>query len=139
MEKIYSKTNPDVLLHVVFRFQDFNKPRVEISATTDPLQCLAIRANEGDSFGAHYHLYKTRLETYEKTQECMVVIRGLIECSLYDTDNSLLGNIVLKEGEALYTLAGGHGFVVLEDHSCMLEFKSGPYMGQKNDKVYIHE
>lgn len=139
MEKIYSKKNPDVLLHIVFRLQDFNKPRVEISDMADPLQCLAIRANEGDSFGAHHHLLKIRLETYEKTQECMVVIRGLIECSLYDTDNSFLDNIVLKEGDALYTIDGGHGFVVLEDNSCMLEFKSGPYTGRKNDKVYIHE
>jgi len=139
MEKIFSKIQPGLLLHIIFRFQDFNEPRKEILEAHNFLQSSAVRANGGTSFRPHRHIEKTVVRTHEITQECQVVMRGAIECSLYDIDDALLVKIDIKEGDALYTLGGGHGFVILEDNTCLLEFKSSPYEGQGKDKVFINE
>jgi hypothetical protein len=139
MEKIYSKADPNLLLHVILRFQDFDRPRNEILDPHNFLQSAAIRVNEGDRFRPHKHIEKEIVRKHEKTQECWVVIRGAIECELYDTDDTLLDKIVITEGSACYTLHGGHTFTALEDHTCVLEFKSSPYEGQARDKVFIND
>lgn len=138
MEKIFSKVEPDLLLHVIFRFQDFDRPRNEILETHNFLQCVGVRENEGFVFRSHKHIEKEVIREHEKTQEGLVVIRGLIECSLYDIDDTLLTKIKISDGGTCFTLHGGHGFLVLEDHTCMLEFKSCPYQGQAKDKTFIN-
>jgi hypothetical protein len=139
MEKIFSKVQADLLLHVIFRFQDFNEPRKDILEAHNFLQSSAIRANEGTSFHPHRHIEKEVGRVHEITQECQVIMRGVVECSLYDIDDTLLKKITIIEGDALYTLHGGHGFVILEDNTCLLEFKSCPYQGQGKDKIFINE
>jgi hypothetical protein len=139
MERIYSKVQPDLLLHVIFRFQDFNAPRTEVLESHNFLQSSAIRGNEGMTFRPHRHIEKVVSREHEVTQECQVIIRGVIECSLFDIDDTLLEEKRLKEGDAFYTLRGGHGFKILEDDTCILEFKSSPYEGQSRDKIFIDE
>ena len=139
MEKIYSKIQPDLLLHVIFKFSDFNQSRVEILEPHNFLQSLAMRCNEGETFRSHKHIEKTVIRSHEKTQEAIVVIRGVIECKLFDIDDSFLMYKPIKEGDAIFTLHGGHGFTVLEDNTCFIEFKSSPYEGRIKDKEYIDE
>jgi hypothetical protein len=139
MEKIFSKIKPDLLLHVIFRFEDFNEPRKDILEAHNFLQSSAVVANAGTSFRSHRHIEKVVNRSNEITQECQVVIRGSVECSLYDIDDTLLTEINIKSGDALYTLRGGHGFTILDDKTCLLEFKSSPYEGQVKDKIFINE
>lgn len=138
MEKIYSRAQPDLLLYVIFRFRDFDRPRNEILEVYNFLQCVGIRENAGYVFKPHKHIEKEIIREHEKTQEGLVVIRGVIECSLYDIDDVLLTKTTIKEGDACFILHGGHGFTVLEDFTCMFEFKSCPYQGQVRDKVFIN-
>ena len=35
------------------------------------------------------------------------------------------------------TFRGGHNYLCLEDDSLVYEYKTGPYYGQKKDKVFI--
>lgn len=139
MEKIYSKVNPELLLHVLITFRDFNASRIEVSDPRDFLQIMLMRANEGTVYGAHKHIEKEAVCRTVKTQECMVVLRGVVMCELYDTDDSYLCTHFIGELGALCTFHGGHSFTILEDHTCMLEFKSGPYEGKEKDKEYINE
>lgn len=139
MEKIYSKVNPDLLLHIIFRFQYFNKPRTEIIDADNFLQGAAVRVNAGTSFRSHKHIetdvsYKTR-----KTQEAWIVMQGLIRCILYDIDDTVISIVHLGEKDTCFTLNGGHTFMALEDHSCILELKTGPYEGQEKDKTFIND
>jgi mannose-6-phosphate isomerase-like protein (cupin superfamily) len=69
-------------------------------------------------------------------QESWVVLSGRVRATFYDTDDSVLESVELSAGDASVTLAGGHGYEILEE-SRILEFKTGPYLGQTLDKVFI--
>jgi hypothetical protein len=98
---------------------------------------VGIREDAGYVFKSHKHIEKEVIREHEKTQEGLVVISGVVECSLYDIDDTLLTKITIADREVCFTLQGGHGFTVLEDYTYMLEFKSCPYQGQSKDKVFI--
>jgi len=35
------------------------------------------------------------------------------------------------------TFFGGHNYLIMQDDTLVYEFKTGPYTGQQNDKVFI--
>ena len=37
------------------------------------------------------------------------------------------------------TFEGGHTYTILEDETIVYEYKTGPYKGQENDKVFIKD
>jgi len=137
MIKVYSKTDPTLLLHIIVRPNDFNKTFVEITEPDSFLQSLGIRLDEGESRRAHRHLMMNDDTGGRMQQEAWVVLNGVIRCDLYDIDGSHLSSHVIQEKSALITLYGAHGLEVLEDNTMILEFKLGKYKGNINDKVYI--
>jgi hypothetical protein len=44
---------------------------------------------------------------------------------------------ILEPGDISLTLHGGHNYVALEEDTLVYEFKTGPYLGQEKDKVFI--
>lgn len=142
MKKIYSKKD-DVLIAIVTKFQDFNRPRIDVTPAEEFLQAALMRCNNGTRFRPHKHIWKDFNSQYGynqiKTQECWIVFRGLIKVTIYDDDDSILNIIILQEGDAVFLFHGGHTFECMEDHSCIFEFKTGPYEGQAKDKVFIDE
>lgn len=139
MEKIYSKIDKDVLLAIIVPFQDFNKPRNEIVPAEEFLQGALIRVNDGDCFRPHRHIWKQINSPHIKTQEAWLIFRGVVKVVIFDSDDSLLNAFILKEGDACFTIHGGHTFECMEDHTCMWEIKNGPYEGQEKDKIFINE
>jgi hypothetical protein len=137
MEYIFSKVEPDLLLHIVMRFQDFNKPRTEIIDANNFLQAAGLRIDAGQKFRPHYHIWKGISYNETKSQESWVVLRGAVKCTFYDVDNTVIAEPILKERDACFTLHGGHTFESLEDFTCILEHKTGPYEGQEKDKIFI--
>ena len=141
MEKIYSKADKDVLLAIATTFQDFNVPRNETVPSSEFIQGAMMRVNNGGKFRPHKHIWKPFNSQYEynqtKTQECWIVIRGLIEAVIYDIDDTVIKKVKLTEGSAIFLLHGGHTFQSLEDHTCIWELKTGPYEGQSKDKKFI--
>jgi hypothetical protein len=65
-----------------------------------------------------------------------VIISGRVRVTYYDLDDSVIESVELRAGDVSVTLAGGHGYEILED-SKILEFKTGPYLGQALDKAFI--
>ena len=137
MLKIYSKVQPELLLHIVFRRKDFTSKRIDIIDPDNFLQCAALRLDEGTTFKPHKHIEKEVTDLDRKAQESWIVIKGVIKCTFYDIDDSILEEVVIYEGDASFTLHGGHTYTVLEDNTFVMEYKSGKYSGVANEKVFI--
>ena len=140
MELIYSKVEEGLLLHVITRLSDIEKQksdREDIVEADNFIQCSSLNMDYGKTFKPHKHIYKHR--TYEKqiAQESWVVIKGAVRCIFYDIDNTIIAKPILMDGDASFTLAGGHTYEVLEDNTIVYEYKTGPYEGQENDKEFI--
>jgi hypothetical protein len=138
MKKIYSKRDSDLLLHIIVSFEDFNESFLAITNPTEFLQSIGIRVNEGHKAEPHKHNIIPTYYVKKQQQEAWVILSGLIECTLYDIDDTPLGSYPISERGMLITLLGGHSLVVREDNTVILEFKCGPYLGQSKDKTFIN-
>src|SRR5688572_19111712 len=136
MEKFYSKKDPESLLHFVIRKEDFIPGRQDLIYPEEFIQCATLNLNAGTTFRPHKHVWKEK-NLLMIAQESWVVIAGKVRCTLYDLDESVLAEPILEAGDASFTLQGGHNYIILEDSTRVLEFKTGPYFGQKMDKVFI--
>ena len=139
MEKIYSKIEPDLLLHVIVKLEDIEqqKNREEVIPENNFLQCATLKLNGGHTFKPHKHIFKERFYKDKIAQESWVVIRGSVKCIFYDIDDTIIATPVLHVGDASFTLQGGHNYLILEDNTIVYEYKTGPYEGQAFDKTFI--
>lgn len=141
MKKIEVKSNiiKEKVLHILFKKEEENhlKNRVDIVDPSEFIQCSFLRLEKGKTFKPHKHIFKKRSYDKQIAQESWVVIKGKVNCIFYDIDDSIIGKYILEEGEASFTLQGGHNYEILEEDTIVYEFKTGPYEGQKNDKTFI--
>ena len=138
MEKIYSKIEENKLLHIINRLDEI-EGRHEVVPEDNFIQCATLKMANGKTFPPHKHITKDRHYTEQIAQESWVVIKGSVECHFYDTDGELLGKPVLNVGDCSITLGGGHNYLILEHGTLVYEYKTGPYKGQKLDKVFLDE
>ena len=136
MEKIFSKLDPNKLLHIIFRKNDILKERVNIVPENNFIQCSVMELEKDKTFRPHKHIWK------EKTgqviaQESWIVIQGSVKCIFYDIDDTIICEPILYPGDASFTLEGGHNYLILEDNTLIYEYKTGPYQGQTLDKTFI--
>ena len=138
MEKIYSKIEPDKLLHIINRLDEI-EGRTEVVDENNFIQCATLKMEKGKTFPPHRHITKDRHYPEQIAQESWVVIRGSVKCIFYDLDNTIIAEPILKAGDASFTLYGGHTYLILEDDTIVYEYKTGPYEGQKLDKTFVDE
>jgi cupin fold WbuC family metalloprotein len=138
MEKIYSKINPDKLLHVIVRLAEIEPGRVDILGEDNFLQCSMLNMAKGKTFKPHRHIWKERTRQVI-AQESWVVIKGSVKCIFYDLDDTIIAEPILYVGDSSYTLEGGHNYLILEDDTIVYEYKTGPYEGQALDKIFLDE
>lgn len=142
MELIYSKLKTDRLLHIIYKIEDFSNindgHRKDIINEKEFLQLSALKMKEGQTFRPHEHIWK-KGEDQVIAQESWVVIKGKVKCSFFDLDKKLLCEPILNAGDCSITLAGGHSYLILDDDTLVYEYKTGPYKGQEEDKVFIDE
>ena len=136
MEKIYSKVQPERLLHIINRLEDI-EGRQDIVPVDNFIQCATLKMENGKTFPPHKHITKDRHYNEQIAQESCVVIKGAVKCKFYDLDDTLISEPVLKPGDASFTLYGGHTYEILENDTIVYEYKTGPYEGQKLDKVFL--
>lgn len=135
MEKIYSKID-NRLLHVINRLEDITG-RNDIIPENNFIQCATLKMEKGKTFDPHKHVTKDRHYPKQIAQESWVVIKGSVKCILYDIDDQIIAEPILKAGDASFTLYGGHTYSILEDNTIVYEYKTGPYEGQNLDKTFI--
>lgn len=138
MEKIYSKIEPDKLLHIINRLNDI-EGRNDVVPEDNFIQCATLKMENGKTFKPHKHIEKERAYTNQIAQESWVVIKGRVRCKFYDIDDTLIAEPILEVGDASFTLYGGHTYEILEDDTIVYEYKTGPYEGQTLDKIFINE
>jgi hypothetical protein len=136
IEKIYSKKQPNLLLHVVNRYEDIDG-RTDIIPEENFIQCATLKLNKNEIFAPHKHIKKERSYKEQIAQESWIVLKGKVKCIFYDIDDAIIATPILKQGDASFTLYGGHTYQILEDDTIVYEYKTGPYEGQKLDKVFL--
>jgi cupin fold WbuC family metalloprotein len=136
MEKIYSKVQPDKLLHMIVRKEEIKPGRVDIVSEENFIQCSMLNMEKGKTFKPHKHIWKERTRNVI-AQESWVVIQGSVNCIFYDLDDTIIAEPILYSGDSSYTLEGGHNYLIMEDDTLVYEYKTGPYEGQEFDKTFL--
>lgn len=137
MQKIYSKINPNKLLHIIVRKADIKPGRVDIVPEEQFIQCSMLNLEKNKTFRPHKHIWKERNRNII-AQESWVVIEGSVQCFFYDIDDTIIETPILYPGDSSFTLEGGHNYLILEDNTLVYEYKTGPYEGQVFDKTFIY-
>ena len=136
MEKIYSKVDPLKLLHLIVRKEEITPGRQDIVPEENFIQCSILNMEKGKTFRPHKHIWKERTRNVI-AQESWIVIQGSVKCIFYDIDNTIIAEPILYQGDASFTLEGGHNYLILEDNTLVYEYKTGPYEGHALDKTFL--
>jgi len=136
MKKIYSKIDSKKLLHVIVRKEDLAPGRADVVPEENFIQCALLNMEKGKSFRPHKHIWKNRTRDII-AQESWIVVQGKVKVTLFDVDDEVIETPILNQGDASFTLEGGHTYEILEDDTLVYEYKTGPYEGQELDKVFI--
>ena len=136
MKKIISQVERGKLLHIINRFDDIQK-RTDVAPETEFLQLATLRMEKGKTFRPHKHIWKPCQNPQVIAQESWVVIQGSVKVFLYDLDDTLIGTEIISQGDCSMTFEGGHTYEILEDNTVVYEYKTGPYTGVENDKVFL--
>ena len=128
--------NTEKTLHIIHRFVSTQHGRQELVQPNNFLQCAALGLNAGKTFKPHKHIWRQGEEN-TIAQESWVVISGCVVVTYYDLSNNVISSHTLNPGDVSITLEGGHNYTVMADNTIVYEFKTGPYRGQSNDKLFI--
>lgn len=79
------------------------------------------------------HVHNPVPRNVEYTQEVLVIKHGRLKVDFYSSHRQYLESRILKAGDVILLIHGGHGFEVLEELE-MIEVKQGPYVGD-HDKT----
>jgi cupin fold WbuC family metalloprotein len=137
MKKIYSKVEPSILLHIVTSVNEIKSGRLDVVPEKEYIQLAILKMNKGKTFLPHKHIIKKKVT--DIAQESWVVFQGKVKCIFYDLDDSIIDEPILEQGSISITLRGAHNYLILEDNTTVLEYKTGPYLGQKFDKQFINK
>jgi hypothetical protein len=135
MTEIYSRVEPSLLLHIIHTMDDITEQRVDHVPATESLQMASFKLPFGKTFAPHKHISKEQVISYP--QESWTVLSGKVKCVLYDINDQVIAEPVLNTGDCSISLYGGHTYVSLEEGTKVREFKVGPYLGQRKDKIMI--
>ena len=135
MDKIYSKIEKNKLLHLTLNINEIDDIRLDIAPEEEFLQLAILKMDKGKTFLPHKH------NLYEKTtniaQESWFVYKGKVKCIFYDLDDTIIKEKILDQGGISMTFRGGHNYEILTNNTIVLEYKTGPYLGQEIDKSFI--
>lgn len=80
--------------------------------------------NKGHIILPHRHI--KRITKILVTTETILILKGLVRVDFYDNKKKYLFSKLLKSGEIIFLMHGGHGFKILKPTK-MLEIKQGPF------------
>jgi hypothetical protein len=136
MQQFYSRVKPHQLLHIVCRGGALTEKRTNLTDPAEFIQVAGLKLGQGDKFRPHKHIPVQK--TTSITQESWVIVRGVVVAYLFDLDDTLLAEVTLNAGDISITLYGGHTYRCAED-ALVYEFKTGPYLGIEQDKVFLQD
>lgn len=112
--------------------KDFQERGITFFTPDELSQQLAYMHHPaGKKIEAHIHTPATREVLL--TQETLIIKRGKLRVDFFDERQGYLESRILRAGDVILLVQGGHGFEVLEELE-MFEVKQGPYLGH-DDKT----
>lgn len=88
---------------------------------------------EGGIIPRHIHVPMER--HLRGTSEVLVVRKGILEADFYTDGKEFICTRLLRQGDVLLLISGGHGFRCLKD-TVLLEVKQGPYLGPQEKQRF---
>jgi len=124
MRIIYYNNEP-LALYVEAR--DFEGDFGFFTRDGDNLQISRWNHNYGYVCKRHIHYEIPR--TINRVHEVLYIIKGKVKATIYNLDERAVEELVLHEGDLLYCMNCGHGYVILGKETRVLEVKNGPFFG----------
>ena len=118
---------------IVYRDSDWKKGLNFITPDEMFIQAGSWWYDEGKELQRHVHNDFDRTAT--RTQESVYVRRGSMRVDLYTEEFEKFKDFVLYEGDLAVFAYGGHGYVILEDNTQIIETKNGPFIDVDTDKT----
>ena len=81
------------------------------------------------------HIHKPVMRQVKYTQETLFIKKGRVEINFYDENKEYFESRVLKTGDVILLVSGGHDFLMMEDTE-MIEVKQGPYAGEDDKEIF---
>ena len=126
VEKIIHEDN---LLSIIVR-AEFHQEGIHFFTSNELSQQLAfMHYPKGKVIESHVHNKVSRQVFY--TQEVLFIRRGKLRVDFYTDKRNYIESRILKSGDVIMLIEGGHGFEVLEELE-MIEVKQGPYLGDQD-------
>lgn len=111
---------------------EFQEPGIHFfTPDTYSQQIGYMRHPQGKEIKPHCHNMVRREVFY--TQEVLLIKKGKLRVDFYNDQQEYIESRILKKGDVILLIKGGHGFETLEEVE-MIEVKQGPYVGN-NDKT----
>ena len=128
-------TKDGVLYAIIHRKDDWQTGLNFITPDDTFIQAGTFWYQAGQKCKAHRHIRNDRPNEF--TQECNIVMSGSMAATIYDNDDKVLHTELLRAGDLIVVLAGGHGYEILEDNTKVVECKNGPFVSVEKDKIPI--
>jgi hypothetical protein len=132
LNKIYSKSEPGRLLHVILDTSEPFENRLDLCDGREWLQVSILKLPPAKKVNPHIHQPRPLDPSASRgiTQECWIILRGEIKIRLFDLDQTPLHQQALSQGHMLVTFYGGHALECGTEGAVMIECKNGPYLGR---------
>ena len=104
-----------------------------LTANHLPMQLGYLKHKKNKIIQAHFH--KKFPRKINISTEVLIMKKGILKVEFYNIKKKIFAQRVLKTGDIILLLGGGHGFFCLKDCE-IIEVKQGPYY-LKKDKIRI--
>lgn len=132
LEKIFDVKQ---LLAVIFR-ANIQINEVEfLTESSNDFQIGIHNRKKGIKLTPHTHKF-IKAPQIKTIQELLLVQSGRIRVNIYNKKSSLVSKKILKRGDGVLLITGGHGVDFLED-SRVFQVKQGPFSGTIHQKIFI--
>ncbi len=128
-------TKNGILYALLCTGKGFNQGLNFLTKDEDFLQAATWNYKKGRQLGPHAHLHCERQA--DLTQEFIYIKKGSLEATFYDKNDQIISKHILQAGDFALLFAGGHGYLVQEDDTEVIEIKNGPYAGPEKDRRKI--
>jgi len=123
------------VLAIILRNGNYPAGLTFYNSDRDFVQVGTWHYQKGFKVKAHRHKVFKRIAS--RTQEVIMVKQGKMRVEIFNNQDKKIKNILLKKGEVMIYLAGGHAFEILENNTQIFEVKNGPFLGVAKDKKII--
>ncbi|MBM4053450.1 MAG: hypothetical protein FJ264_02010 [Planctomycetes bacterium] len=124
----------DYRMIAIIIYAEYEKEGIEFLTPDNFSQQLAyMKRPAGYKIQAHLHKPVPRNVKY--TQETLFIKKGKVKIHFYSEEKHYLDSRILKTGDVILLVSGGHDFLMLEDTE-MVEVKQGPYAGEEDKERF---